>query len=97
MPTAARPALRIHQPGGRDEAPWPPRADPRRPPAGDGDGLRWLRYGRLPHGAAPGCFLDVVIHEGRPPAGMDAGFDPVTGRWYTVRVVDPADALGGAG
>lgn len=86
--TASPPRLRIHR-SPDDAPPWPPRGDPRRPPPSAG-GPVWMRYGRLPNGAAAGCFLDVSVTRGRPPAGVDARWDPAAGVWVAARVIDPA-------
>lgn len=85
MPTTAiaRPRLRVIHPPDRD--------DPR-PPARRA--LDWHRYGRLPNGAAPGCYLDLVVHEGRPPAGLDSRWYGELGRWVSIRLVDPLDVAG---
>lgn len=89
MPTAVRPSLRIHRPPG-DEPPWPPRADPSRRPVRRTEDAAWLRYGRTPNGVPAGCYLDVAVHRGRPPAGVDARYDADSGKWVSIRFVDPA-------
>lgn len=89
-PPPASPALRIHRPVGRDDAPWPPPAGPGERPGGRDDAA-WLRYGRVPNGVPAGCYLDVAVHQGRPPAGIDALYDHASDQWVSLRIVDPLD------